>query len=174
MVQRDYRELGKEIRLQETPDFNEADVSDKPPHLRAPTLSAESVKSMHEEFRLRVLATKSVDDMVGRIRQVLEKTQLAQNTFIFFTSDHGYQLGHNRMIAKKVPYHRNTVVPMFVVGPGVVPGVADHLLAHIDLVPTFLEIAGVAVHPLNSMVSLGVRFFLILRRARMDYFAATY
>lgn len=142
MVQRDYRELGKEIRLQETPDFNEADVSDKPPHLRAPTLSVESVKSMHEEFRLRVLATKSVDDMVGRIRQVLEKTQLAQNTFIFFTSDHGYQLGHNRMIAKKVPYHRNTVVPMFVVGPGVVPGVADHLLAHIDLVPTFLEIAG--------------------------------
>ena len=142
MVQGDYRELGKEIRVPDTPDFNEADVSDKPPHLQTAALTSETVKLMHEEFRLRVLATKSVDDMVGRIREVLNETEFADNTFIFFTSDHGYQLGHNRMIAKKVPYHRNTVVPMFVVGPGVVSGVAEHLLAQIDLVPTFLEIAG--------------------------------
>ncbi len=142
MVQREYRELGQEISLPNTPDFNELDVSDKPLHLRTSNLDAEGVKLMHEEFRLRVLATKSVDDMVGRIREVLKKTGFAQNTYIFFTSDHGYQLGHNRMIAKKVPYHRNTVVPMFVVGPGVATGVADQLLAHIDLVPTFLEIAG--------------------------------
>lgn len=142
MVQEDYSELGKEIRLPDTPDFNEADVSDKPAHLQAPALNAEAVNSMHEEFRLRVLATKSVDDMVGRIQDALRKTGFDQNTFVFFTSDHGYQLGHNRMIAKKVPYHRNTVVPMFVAGPGVEPGVSDHLLAHIDLVPTFLEIAG--------------------------------
>ena len=46
------------------------------------------------------------------------------------------------MIAKKVPYHRNTVIPMFVVGPGVKKGTSNHLLAHIDLVPTFLEMAG--------------------------------
>ena len=142
MLLDEYRELGKEIRLPDTPDFNETDVSDKPPHLQAPALSAEVVKSMHDEFRLRVLATKSVDDMVGRIRDTLKKTGADQNTFVFFTSDHGYQLGHNRMIAKKVPFHRNTVVPMFVVGPGVTPGVADHLLAHIDLVPTFLDLAG--------------------------------
>lgn len=142
MVQEDYQELGKKIRLPNTPDFNEADVSDKPVHLQAPKLTVEEVKSMNEEFRLRVLATKSVDDMVGRIRDVLRETEFDQNTYLFFTSDHGYQLGHNRMIAKKVPYHRNTVVPMFVVGPGVASGSSDHLLAHIDLVPTFLELAG--------------------------------
>lgn len=142
MVQEEYQKLGKKIRLPNTPDFNEADVSDKPAHLQAPKLNAEEVKSMNEEFRLRVLATKSVDDMVGRIRDVLRKTEFDQNTYLFFTSDHGYQLGHNRMIAKKVPYHRNTVVPMFVVGPGVAFGSSDHLLAHIDLVPTFLELAG--------------------------------
>ena len=142
MVQEEYQKLGRKIRLPNTPDFNEADVSDKPAHLQAPKLNAEEVKSMNEEFRLRVLATKSVDDMVGRIRDVLRKTEFDQNTYLFFTSDHGYQLGHNRMIAKKVPYHRNTVVPMFVVGPGVAFGSSDHLLAHIDLVPTFLELAG--------------------------------
>ncbi len=142
MVQEEYQKLGRKIRLPNTPDFNEADVSDKPAHLQAPKLNAEEVKSMNEEFRLRVLATKSVDDMVGRIRDVLRKTEFDQNTYLFFTSDHGYQLGHNRMIAKKVPYHRNTVVPMFVVGPDVAFGSSDHLLAHIDLVPTFLELAG--------------------------------
>ena len=142
MLQHEYKELGKEIRLAGTPDLNEADVSDKPPHLQVVKLDDQVMESLHEEYRKRVVATKSVDDLVGRLLEVLQQTGVADNTYIFFTSDHGYQLGHNRMIAKKVPYHRNTVIPMFVVGPGIKPGKSNHLLAQIDLVPTFLDLAG--------------------------------
>jgi len=146
MMQNEYKDLGtspeKTIRLKNTPDLNEEDVSDKPRHLQIPKLPVDVMESLHEEHRKRVVTLKSVDDMVGRIRESLQQTGVADNTYIFFTSDHGYQLGHSRMIAKKVPYHRNTVVPMFVIGPGVKAGASDHLLAQIDLVPTFLELAG--------------------------------
>ncbi len=142
MLQTEYENLGKEIRLTETPDLNEADISDKPAHLQVAKLDDKVMASLHEEYRLRVMATKSVDDLLGRLRNTLERTGDAERTYIFLTSDHGYQLGHNRMIAKKVPYHRNTVVPTFVIGPGINPGKTDHLLAQIDLVPTFLELAG--------------------------------
>ncbi len=145
MLQNEYKDVGKApgnpIRMRATPDLNEADVSDKPKHLQITKLSDATMETLHEEHRKRVVTLKSVDDMVRRIRETLEKTQVANNTFIFFTSDHGYQLGHSRMIAKKVPYHRNTVIPMFVIGPGVKQGTSNHLLAHIDLVPTFLEMA---------------------------------
>lgn len=142
MLQQKYKELGKEIRIPKTPDFNEEDVSDKPQHLRAPKLTEKQVKGLHEEYRRRVVSTKSVDDMVANLFDVLDRTGLRENTYIFFTSDHGYQLGHNRMIAKKLPYHRDTVIPLFVVGPGVAQGTSDHLLAHIDFTATFLDIAG--------------------------------
>lgn len=35
----------------------------------------------------------SVDDMVENVVQLLEKQGLLDNTFIFFTSDHGYHFG---------------------------------------------------------------------------------
>ncbi|MFT5299515.1 MAG: arylsulfatase A-like enzyme [Mariniblastus sp.] len=146
MLQKEYEQLGrspgKAIRIRPTPDLNEPDVSDKPAHLQIPMHAHDVMESLHEEHRKRVVSMKSVDDMLGRIRQAVREAGVADNTYIFLTSDHGYQLGHNRMIAKKMPYHRNTLVPMYVAGPGVHHGESSHLLAQIDLVPTFLELAG--------------------------------
>lgn len=142
MVQVKYRQLAKEIRLPETPDFNESDVSDKPVHLQMRKLDQETIEHLHGEHRKRILTLISVDDMIGRLFEALRENGYADNTYLFLTSDHGYQLGHNRMIAKKLPYHRCTVVPMFVYGPGVFRGASDHLLTHLDLAPTFLELAG--------------------------------
>jgi arylsulfatase A-like enzyme len=141
MLQAEYIGIGKNIRLPQTPDWNEADVSDKPAFLQTDRLSDDIAESLHQEHRKRVVSVKSVDDMLGRIKEALKETGNANNTFIFFTSDHGYQLGHNRMIAKKVPYHRNTVVPLLVSGPGVAAEKSDQLLLQIDLVATFLDLA---------------------------------
>ncbi|MDG1873285.1 MAG: sulfatase-like hydrolase/transferase [Mariniblastus sp.] len=143
MLQAEYENAGKEIRIPSTPDFNEKDVSDKPAFMQYGRLSDVEIEELNNKFRERVMSTKSTDDMVGRIAEVLDRLKLRKNTYIFFTSDHGYQLGHNRMIAKKMPFHRNTIVPMFVTGPHLKPGESEHLLAHIDLVPTFLGIANI-------------------------------
>ncbi len=142
MVQNEYVGIANELEIPRTPDLNESDMSDKPLHLQHLPLTAKHMEGFEEEFRNRVRATKSVDDLVERLLSTLADNGMRENTYIFFTSDHGYQLGHNRLAAKKVPYHRNTLIPLWVVGPGVKQGSSDHLLAHIDLTATFLEMAG--------------------------------
>ena len=142
MVQKKYVEIAGELEIVKTPDVNEADVTDKPPHLWHFPLTAKHMEKFEEEFRNRVRATKSVDDLVKRLLSTLADNGMRENTYIFFTSDNGYQLTHNRLSAKKIPYHRNTLIPLFVVGPGVGQGSSDHLLAHIDLTATFLDLAG--------------------------------
>lgn len=94
--------------------------------------------------RLRTLM--SVDDYIGASLDLLEATGALDNTFIFFTSDHGYHLGQWGMWCEKaMPYDHDTRVPLLVRGPGVAPGsTSPNLIAmNIDLGPTLLELAGV-------------------------------
>ena len=117
---------------------------------------------MHEEHRQRLVTLISVDNLLKKVIQSLEENSMLENTFIMLTSDHGYQLGHNRMIAKKMPFHRSTVVPLFVVGPGVKAGSsANHIVSNIDFAPTVLDIAGAR----NPIEFDGKSFLPILRNA---------
>ncbi len=143
MLKRGLEDIAREVRLPDTPDFNEADISDKPEALQTALLTSSQIEMVHEEFRYRLITMVSVDQLIGRLMQTLRDQDLADNTYLFLTSDHGYQLGHNRMIAKKLPYHRVTHVPLWVTGPGIQAGSqSDHLVSHIDLAPTCLEMAG--------------------------------
>ena len=84
--------------------------------------------------------------MCIRDRLELQENGLADNTYIIFTSDNGYQLGHHRVSNKLDPFNRSTNVPTIVWGPGVRGGVkANHLLAHIDICPTILELGGATI-----------------------------
>ena len=129
-----------------TPDFDEADVSDKPFHLQVGRIPDAWLGYVQEEYQTRIRATKAVDDLLGRIFNTLEQQNILDNTYIMLTSDNGYLLGHHRMHAKTDPFHRTTNVPLFVSGPGVAKNVsADHLLAHIDICPTILELASAPI-----------------------------
>ena len=89
-----------------------------------------------------------LDREVGRILDRLDALGLTDNTLIVFTSDHGHFLGQHGLVAKG-PFHYEDMlrVPFIAAWPGHVPAGAtsDAMQSLVDLMPTFLDAAGVAI-----------------------------
>lgn len=103
---------------------------------------------------------QSVDESVGRIMARLEELKLTENTVVIFSSDNGGLGGYVRTEApsekkgftdnaplrggKGTLYEGGLRVPFIVRWPGVVkPGTtSESPVAHVDIYPTFVDIAG--------------------------------
>ncbi len=85
-----------------------------------------------------------MDAQIGRILDALEASGKADNTWIFFTADHGLACGHHGLFGKQNMYDHSVRVPFIVVGPGVEAGrrIAQPIYLQ-DLMPTTLALAGV-------------------------------
>jgi arylsulfatase A-like enzyme len=90
-----------------------------------------------------------VDDGIASIVNVLKKTGLSENTVIFFISDNGMTLGDHRFgVTKNCPYEACIKIPFIVHSPAMFdPRTDEHLVANIDLAPTFLALAGADIPP---------------------------
>ena len=110
-------------------------VDDEPHHVRA-------LISVHNAM------CRFIDDGVGRILDKLEELGIADETIVVFTSDHGDFMGeHNMAVKGGVFYDCLTRVPLIVSYPnGEHPeGVVDDSMVNtIDILPTLLELQGLA------------------------------
>ncbi|KAI1335289.1 arylsulfatase [Xylariaceae sp. FL0016] len=95
-------------------------------------------------YRSRLQALKGVDELIEDVVAKLDAKGILNNTYIIYTSDNGYHLGQHRMPAgKSLFYNEDTNIPFFVRGPGIPANVTSAIPGlHLDLAPTFLEIAG--------------------------------
>jgi N-acetylglucosamine-6-sulfatase len=128
-----------------TPDFDEADVSDKFGLTRTrPLLSTPDIATIDETFRKRIRSVQVLDHNVARLVQELQDQGTLDNTYLIFTSDNGYIMGnHRREIGKYNQFQGTVNVPFYVRGPGIEPGSTyDDLAGNIDIAPTIAEIAG--------------------------------
>lgn len=87
------------------------------------------------------LATMA-DDIFGEIAECLKGQGVYENTCIFFTSDHGDHLGQHDMYQKMEMYEEAVRVPLVVKAPGEGCGSVREVVSHLDIFPTFLELAG--------------------------------
>lgn len=110
-------------------------------------LRQEIIEKIEEMYRNRLRTLMSVDDMVEAITHALNEKGFLENTYIFFTSDHGYHLGQFSMPKdKRQPYEFDIRVPLMVRGPGIKRGSKTNVMTtNIDLAPTFLDLAGVVL-----------------------------
>jgi len=91
----------------------------------------------------------AMDKQVGEILQQLEEDGLADDTIVFFYSDHGGTLS----AAKRYNYNRGTRVPMIVrfpakwqhLAPAPPGSTVDRLVSFVDLAPTVLSLVGLPV-----------------------------
>ena len=86
----------------------------------------------------------SVDDNVGRLLDYLDRTGLATNTVVIYTSDQGFFLGDHNWFDKRFMYEESLRMPFLVRYPGhIKPGsTSDAMVLNVDFAPTFLELAG--------------------------------
>lgn len=84
---------------------------------------------------------KRADAAVGRILHALEAAGLAENTLVYFTTDHGPEFPRSKMTM----YDPGLKIAFLCRWPGVIPAGRRlvRLSSHVDVLPTLLEAAGV-------------------------------
>ena len=87
--------------------------------------------------------TTMADEMFGQILDVLREKGIYDRTCILFTSDHGDNLGQHGMYQKMEMYEEAVNVPFVIKVPGEQPGIVREVISHLDIRPTFCELAGI-------------------------------
>ena len=85
-----------------------------------------------------------VDTQIGLIIYALKKSGKMDNTYIFFTADHGLAMGRHGLLGKQSLFDHSIRPPMIVIGPDIPKNnkvKADVYLQ--DIMATSIEIAGV-------------------------------
>jgi arylsulfatase A-like enzyme len=99
-----------------------------------------------------------MDRMIGNVRQTLERLDLAHNTVIVFSTDHGLHHGEHGLGGKCFLYEEDLRIPLIVYDPRLPPPARgqrrDELVLVPDLAPTVLEMAGLQVPPTMQGKSL--------------------
>lgn len=146
-----------------TPDFDEHDLSDKPPYEQRPPFTRAEQKAVHHFRKLQIRTLQSVDVMVDRIVAALRDTGRLRNTIVVFMSDNGVMWGSHRWpaSAKSNPYKDASRVPLIIRYDrlGTAPRLEPRLVGNVDIAPTLAALAG--VHAPQSVE--GVSFARILR-----------
>jgi N-acetylglucosamine-6-sulfatase len=136
----------RDMKPYRPPNYNEADVSDKPAWVQSlPSLSPEREATIDAFRRHQFQSLVEVDRSVGRIVQALADTHRLHNTMIVFTSDNGIAWGEHRWAGKKDAYEESIRVPMVIRydAMGTTKRTNSNLVLNIDLAPTFAALAGV-------------------------------
>ena len=107
----------------------------------SPGLAADAI---HRDYFRHL---KEIDENLGRLLGSLDELGLAEDTVVVYTSDNGYYLGEHCLGDKRSAYDESLRIPMLVRYPRMFGKgrTVDEMVLNIDLAPTFLDLAGVAV-----------------------------
>ena len=85
-----------------------------------------------------------LDEQIGKILDALEASGEMDNTYIFFTADHGLAVGQHGLIGKQSMFDHSIRAPFMVVGPDIPSGQTRDQDVYVqDAMATSLELAGI-------------------------------
>jgi arylsulfatase A-like enzyme len=124
--------------IDHSPNFNEADVSDKPQWIQhLPRLSSREIEVFDTDQRHRWEQLQALDEGMASLVPLLP-----DNTIVMFTSDNGLCNGAHRWRSKSVPYQESTRTPLLVRWPGIDQRTARReVVGSIDIAPTLWDLA---------------------------------
>ena len=160
------------LRAEDWNPFRDLDVS--LPHPSYPGLDIPRARRMLAEY---LGSVASLDRNVGRLLAALDELGIADDTVVIFTSDHGFNMGHNGIWHKgngrwlltdsrgfrANMYDHSLRVPAVVRWPSALPAGAtvDQVVLNLDWFPTILAMASVELP--DSVPLRGNDFLPLLR-----------
>ena len=149
------------------PNFNEADVSDKPSWVRElPLLSQSTIDKWHTERIASQRALLGVDDGIQQIVEALKANGQLDNTMIIFMSDHGFSWGSHRHLLKECAYEECSKFPLLVRFPDLTENREEaRLVSNVDLAATIADYAGVT----PQLPQEGRSFLPLITNASADW-----
>lgn len=85
-----------------------------------------------------------LDQQIGIILEALQASGKMDNTYIFFTADHGLAMGRHGLLGKQNLYDHSIRVPLIITGPDIPKGKKVGANVYLqDVMATSLELAGV-------------------------------
>lgn len=128
------------------PNFNEADVSDKPRAVsRLPLADRATIERWTAERTAKARSLMAVDENVRSVLDHLRRSGRLDRTVVVLVSDNGYGFGSHRIESKAFPYEELVTVPFFVRQPGRPGGTVTQQVSLLDVAPTVAALAGTSV-----------------------------
>jgi arylsulfatase A-like enzyme len=113
-----------------------------------------------------------MDYQIGRILEALEASGKSENTYIFFTADHGLAVGNHGFTGKQNMYDHSIRPPLLVAGPDIPSGKRISAAVYLqDIMASSLELAGA---PKPDYVRFNSFMPLIREERKESFYPAVY
>ncbi len=111
-------------------------------------------RTIRNELGRQYACSENIDIQIGRVLARLEALGELENTYIFYTSDHGIAIGRHGLQGKQNLYEHSWRVPFIVKGPGIKPGSrVEGNIYLLDVLVTLCDLTGVATPDTNEGTS---------------------
>lgn len=112
-------------------------------------------RTIRNELGREFACSENIDIQIGRVLKKLEAMGELENTYVFYTSDHGIAIGRHGLQGKQNLYEHSWRVPFIVKGPGIKAGTrAPGNVYLLDTLATLCGLAGIDAPPTSEGISL--------------------
>jgi len=111
-------------------------------------------RTIRNELGREFACSENIDIQIERVLTKLAEMGELDNTYIFYTSDHGIAIGRHGLQGKQNLYQHTWRVPLIVRGPGIQAGTrVEGNVYLLDMLATLCDLAGVPVPDTNEGTS---------------------
>jgi arylsulfatase A-like enzyme len=112
-------------------------------------------RTIRNELGREFACSENIDIQIGRVLAKLEAMGELDNTYIFYTADHGMAIGRHGLQGKQNLYDHTWRVPFVAKGPGVKSGVrVTGNIYLLDVLATLCDLAAIDVPETNEGISM--------------------
>ncbi|MFP6882208.1 MAG: sulfatase-like hydrolase/transferase [Roseibacillus sp.] len=111
-------------------------------------------RTIRNELGREFACGENIDIQIGRVLKQLKEMGELENTYIFYTADHGMAIGRHGLQGKQNLYEHTWRIPLIVKGPGIKPGSrARGNIYLLDVLATLCDLTGVKAPESNEGLS---------------------